>query len=80
MTPEDLLRYLQRQPFQPFCVHLSDGVAYDIRHPEMVLVARRTAEIGLPQDSMLPIADKIVTISLSHITRVEPLDAAKTER
>jgi hypothetical protein len=75
MSAEDLLRFLQRRPFDPFRIVLTDGTVYDVHHPEMVLLARRTAEIGLPQDQGQPIADRIVTISLLHIVRVEPLQA-----
>ncbi len=75
MSPEELLRHRQRSPFEPFRIHLSGGQFYDVRHPEMLLLAQRTAEIGLPPDSELPIAERIVTISLIHIVGLEPLPA-----
>jgi hypothetical protein len=77
MPPEELLRHLQRRPFQPFRLRLTDGADYEIRHPEMMLLARHTAEIGIPGETAVPIADRIVTIALLHIVRVEPLEAAK---
>jgi hypothetical protein len=77
MSPEELLRHRQRSPFVAFRVHLSGGQFYDVRHPEMLLLAQRTAEGGLPSDADLPIADRIVTISLIHIVGVEPLPAGK---
>jgi hypothetical protein len=39
----------------------------------MVLPAMLTAEIGLPHDPALPIGERIVTVSLVHIVRLEPL-------
>jgi len=75
IPPQELLRYLQRRPFEPFRVHLTDGVTYDVRHPEMVLPATLTAEIGLPADPAVPIAERIVTVSLVHMVRLEPLGA-----
>jgi len=78
MPPQELLSYLQRRPFEPFRIRLTDGEGYDVRHPEMVLPALQTAEIGLPHDPALPIAGRIVTVSLAHIVRLEPLDVAKT--
>ncbi len=78
MSPEDLLRFLQRRPFEPFRIVLTDGTTYDVHHPEMVLPARRTAEIGIPQNQGQPIADRIVTVSLLHIIRIEPLQATTT--
>jgi len=41
MTPETVQKHLLRQPFQPFRVCLSDGSAYEVRQPEMVLVMQR---------------------------------------
>jgi hypothetical protein len=76
MPPEELLRHLQRRPFEPFRIRLTDGGAYEVRHPEMVLPALHTAEIGLPHNPALPIAGQIVTVSLAHIVRLEPLEAA----
>jgi hypothetical protein len=76
VPPEELLRYLQRRPFEPFRIYLSDGVSYDVAHPEMVLPARRSAEIGIPSDPAHPIADRIITVSLLHVTRLEPINGA----
>jgi hypothetical protein len=76
MPPEELLRHLQRRPFEPFRIHLTDGSAFEVRHPEMVLPALLTAEIGLPQNPAVPIAARIVTVALAHIVRLEPLPAA----
>ena len=52
MTPETIQEHLLRQPFQPFRVFLSDGSAYDVRHPEMALVTRREVIIALPKLSI----------------------------
>jgi hypothetical protein len=73
------LRFLQHRPFAPFRVCLTDGTDYDVRHPEMVLPARRSAEIGIPRDTAQPIADRIVTVSLLHVVRLEPLESAGTK-
>jgi hypothetical protein len=74
MPPEELLRRLQNRPFAPFRIHLTDGTRYDVPHPEMVLPARRSLEIGLPNDPAQPIADRVVTVALVHIVRFEPLE------
>jgi hypothetical protein len=78
MPPEELLRHLQRRPFQPFRLRLTDGSDHEIRHPELMLLARHSAEVGIPGETAIPIADRIVTIALLHIVRLEPLEPAKT--
>jgi hypothetical protein len=74
MHPDDLIAALRRQPFVPFRLHVSDGAAYDIRHPEQVLVTRRAAHVGVGGDG--PIPDHAVIVALVHVSRLEELPAA----
>ncbi len=48
MRPEDIRDFLQRKPFQPFRLTLTDGRTYEVRHPEMAMVGRSSVAIGLP--------------------------------
>ena len=74
MQVEDLERRLRTRPFWPFRIHLTDGVAYEVRHPEMCLLGRRTAVIGLAADPDATVFDRAVDVDLLHIVRVEPTD------
>jgi hypothetical protein len=76
MNPETLLDYIRRRPFQPFRLHLTDGTTYEVRHPELVIVTRREAHVGVQQNGAhLPLADRVHIVSLLHITHLEPLEA-----
>jgi len=69
----DLAAKLQRKPFEPFRIITSDGVTYDVRHPDIIMVSPTSAVIGYP-DAMRPrlvLAYDIV--ALEHITRLEEL-------
>ena len=48
MNTETMLGLLRRQPFQPFEVRMSNGDAYQIRHPEMALSASVESGLGQP--------------------------------
>jgi hypothetical protein len=73
MRPADIQEHLRRWPFQPLRVHLSDGSAYDIRHPEMAYVSRTELVIGISAgDSRLPA--RSVYCDPVHVTRIEPID------
>ena len=48
MRPDDIRAFLQQKPFRPFRVTLTDGRSYEVRHPELSMVGRSTAAIGLP--------------------------------
>jgi hypothetical protein len=74
MPPEDLQKKLRRQPFQAFRMYLSDGAAYDVTHPELVLLGRRSLVLGLagsPDDTLY---ERTVDVDLLHIVRMEPLE------
>ena len=60
MRPEDIRDFVQRRPFQPFRMTLTDGRSYEIRHPELAMVGRSTVAIGLPAaDDPRPIYDRV---------------------
>jgi hypothetical protein len=76
MMQQDLLEWTRRRPFEPFRLYVSDGTAYEIRHPELCMPTFSTVIIGLPRDPAQPIAERATMISLLHVVRVEPLAAA----
>jgi hypothetical protein len=77
MRPENILAFLQRKPFQPFRLTLTDGLTYDVGHPELAMIGRATMAIGLATHGpSQPVYDRLVTISLLHVMQVEPLDTA----
>ncbi len=79
MGPEDMREFLQKKPFQPFRLTLTDGRTYEVRHPEMVMVGRSAVAIGLPApNDPRPVYDRLVTVSLLHIMQVEPSEMQGT--
>jgi hypothetical protein len=76
MRPEDIRGFLQRRPFQPFRLTLTDGRTYDVRHPELAMVGRSTVAIGVPApNDPDPVYDRLVTVSLLHVMQLEPCEA-----
>lgn len=79
MPPEDLWERLRRRPFEPFRIYLTDGTVYEVRHPELVMVGRRSAVIGVAQSGDgPPFYDRTTTVALVHIVRLEALEAPST--
>jgi hypothetical protein len=70
MRPDDVREYLKRQPFQPFRVHLSSGMLFDIRNPQMASVGRSalTIALGVEGDSQ-----RFAVVALVHIVWLEVL-------
>jgi hypothetical protein len=79
MPPEDLAHAIRKRPFEPFRIVLTEGSAYDIRHPDLVMPGRRSAIIGLPRpDDPERLYERYVTVDLLHIVRMEALEPAIT--
>ncbi len=75
MGPEDLRNLLKEQPFRPFRIRLDDGRSFAITHPDMVHVGRRVAIILVFESGPERYFQRHVTISLLHISSIEPLTA-----
>jgi hypothetical protein len=75
MPPEDLQKKLQAVPFRPFRIHLSDGTAYDVIHPELLLLGRRSLVLGLAGRPDETLYERIVEVDLLHIVRMELVEA-----
>ena len=67
MSEDDLRSALKREPFVPLRLHLSNGLTYDVRHPENATVSKRMAAVVS--------GDTIHVVSLIHINAVEPLSS-----
>jgi hypothetical protein len=69
MNYESMREVLQRQPFEPFEIRLTNGEKHEVRHPEMALLLRSRLVIALPDDRM-------VICPFLHIAGVETLQTA----
>ncbi len=76
MRPADLRELVRKQPFEPFRLHLSNGVHYDVPHPEMVIVTRTQVVVAVgSRKEDLP--EQLVYCDPLHITHIEPINGAK---
>ena len=73
MAPAELLDRLRTRPFEPFRIVTSDGVTYDVHHPDLVLVTLGSAVIGFPDPSVRGVAARYDIVSLRHIVRLEQI-------
>ncbi len=83
MRAEDLLDRLEDRPFRPFRIHLSDGTAFDVPNPGMVIVSRSSAVLPSrfgKDDEGRPLAEHFRTIALVHIVQFSDLDESPNGR
>jgi len=70
MNAETIREMLNRRPFEPFEVVMSNGERYQVRHPEFAMLVRQTLVIGFSD------SDRIAIGSLLHVASVERLEMA----
>lgn len=79
MRPAEIERQLRQRPFVPFRLCMSDGAAYDVRHPEMLIVSRTVLALAVyERDARVP--EGVVFCDPVHIIRIEPTDGRAKPR
>ena len=73
MTHEELQAASRRQPFEPFRIVLTTGATYDIRHPDLIMVGRRSAIIGIVNEPNGTVYDRTFKVDLLHVVGIEEL-------
>ncbi|HEU0011346.1 MAG TPA: hypothetical protein VFT34_16125 [Verrucomicrobiae bacterium] len=76
MTPQDISQLLERSPFVPFRLHLTNGQTFDVKHPDFVWVFRSRLELAVPAPGDRRIMERAEHIALLHIARIEDLPVA----
>ena len=71
MRAADVRNWLDTRFFRPFRIYLTNGHAFDIRHPTQVSIGSSTATIQTASADILPAPE--VEVSLVHITHLEPI-------
>lgn len=70
MNADTIREWLNRQPFEPFELRLSNGEQYQVRHPELLAIGKNRIIIVDPN------TDRVVHVALVHINSIEALQKA----
>jgi hypothetical protein len=73
---EEIQARLRETPFRPFRIIASEGLRYDIRHPDLVLVGQRDLAIGFATPDRPTVYDRLIRVALVHVVGVEDLPAS----
>jgi hypothetical protein len=73
MIAEEVRATLKQQPFEVFRLVMTDGASYEIRHPDLLLVGRRTLVVGLVGDAAQEYFERSVKVDLAHVVHLEPI-------
>jgi hypothetical protein len=77
-SPEEIQRCLREKPFRPIRIIASEGLRFDIHHPDLVLVGRRDLIIGTPAPDNPSVYDRVTRVALVHVVALEDLPVPTT--
>lgn len=77
MAPDDIRSLLRKHPFEPFRLHMSNGMSADIRHPDLLAVADESMAIAVfnPNKSKF----EMHHYSVINVNVIEPIPADERE-
>lgn len=70
MLSEVIKKRIEKRPFEPFRMHISNGDEVEVRHPELAFLTRSTVVVG--QGGRDGIADYALEYNLIHIVKIGP--------
>ncbi|MCS6977595.1 MAG: hypothetical protein NZM31_11385 [Gemmatales bacterium] len=73
LRPKDIQARLRERPFRPFRLVVSEGLRFDINHPDLVLVGQRDLTIGYPSAEDPQLYDRLLRVALAHVVGIEDL-------
>jgi hypothetical protein len=74
-SPQEIQTRLREKPFRPLRIIVSEGLRFDVYHPDLVLVGNRDLMIGSPWPENPSVYDKVTRVALVHVVALEDLPA-----
>ena len=72
-SADDIYQRIKGKPFVPVRIATSDGQSFDVFHPDLVIVGRRSVMVGTASTESPAHADLVTRLSIIHITSMEDL-------
>ncbi len=75
MTTDQIRDWHQARPFQPFDIHMADGLSLSVEHPECLAISKGGRTIGVAVEENV-----IETVDLLLVTSLKPRSNGPTGR
>ena len=72
-TAEDIQARLRAKPFKPLRIIASEGLQFDVHHPDLVFLGRRDLMIGFPGPDNPSVYDRVTRVAMVHVVALEDL-------
>jgi hypothetical protein len=73
LTSDDIRARVRRQPFVPVRIRTSAGEAYDVYHPDLIMIGRRSLTVGTATADDPATYEQTAQVSILHVTAIEDL-------
>ena len=73
MNPLDLRDIIAREPFQPFCLRMSDGVTYRVTDPIWIAITAYEVMLGIDPNPETGIPTRSVHLDPANVVETEPI-------
>jgi hypothetical protein len=80
ISPARIREMLNRKPFRPIRIYLSDGSHHDVPHPEFAWVLGGRVFVGVSEKGSSDTNDRVKELAVLHLTRIEELAAHKPKK
>ena len=74
---EDIQSRLRDKPFRPFRIVASEGLKYEIYHPDLVFIGRNDLQIGFASPEHPKAYDRVIRVAMIHIVGLEDIPSPK---
>jgi hypothetical protein len=76
MTFRRVGEYVTAEPFRPFRIKMASGTAYEVRHPEMILVGRTSVRVHTTTEGEPGNGSRWHDVSLMLMETLESIEPA----
>jgi hypothetical protein len=73
MDPEAIDKLLHASPFKPFKIQLLDGGSFEVRHPELVVLGKRSLFLAIRRRETDRFYSSFEILSYVNIGRLQPV-------
>ncbi len=73
ITASDIDARRKAVPFEPFRIVMSSGLIYDVYHPDMVFITKRTIYVGIYEPGRAGFPERTAILSVLHISELQTL-------
>ena len=72
-SAETIKGRLNEKPFRPLRIIVSEGLSFDINHPDLVWVGWNDLQIGFASPDHPTIYDRTIRIAIMHVVGIEDI-------